>query len=100
QRDSQGGVVPGGTVVAVHVPSGTSYEGGSQADGRYFIPGMRVGGQYKVTAELSGFSPESKDNINRSLGVAQDVNFALRIAAIAEIGEVTAQAEPVFASHS
>ena len=42
-RDSQGGVVPGATVVAVHQPSGTSYEGVSQGDGRFFIPGMRVG---------------------------------------------------------
>ena len=39
-RDAQGGVVPGATVVAIHVPSGTSYEGVSQADGRFFIPGM------------------------------------------------------------
>jgi len=97
-RDSQGGVVPGATVVAVHVPSGTSYEGVSQADGRYFIPGMRVGGPYKVTAGLSGFSPESKDNIHLSLGVAQDVNFELKVAAVAETVEVTAQADPVFAS--
>ena len=97
-RDSQGGVVPGATVVAVHTPSGTSYEGVSQADGRYFIPGMRVGGPYKVTAELSGFSPESKDNINLSLGVGQDVDFALKVAAVSETVEVTAAADPVFAS--
>ena len=43
-RDAQGGLVPGATVVAVHQPSGTSYEGVSQGDGRFFIPGMRVGG--------------------------------------------------------
>ena len=41
-RDSQGGVVPGATVTAVHVPSGTSYEGVSQADGRYYIPGYML----------------------------------------------------------
>jgi hypothetical protein len=62
-RDAQGGLVPGATVVAVHQPSGTSYEGVSQGDGRFFIPGMRVGGPYKVTVSLSGFTPESKDNI-------------------------------------
>src|SRR6266568_2868688 len=62
-RDSQGGVVPGATVVAVHVPSGTSYEGISQGDGRFYIPGMRVGGPYKMTAALSGFTPETHDNI-------------------------------------
>src|SRR6266852_124741 len=38
-KDSQGAVVPGTSIVAVHRPSGTSYEGMSQGDGRYFIPG-------------------------------------------------------------
>jgi len=97
-RDAQGGVVPGATVVAVHQPSGTSYEGVSQADGRFFIPGMRVGGPYKVTASLSGFTPESKDNIALSLGVAQDVDFSLQVAAVAETVEVVGTADPVFAS--
>ena len=97
-KDSQGGLVPGATVVAVHVPSGTSYESVSQADGRYFIPGMRVGGPYKVTAELSGFNPEAKDNITLTLGVAQDVNFELKVAAVSETVEVVGTADPVFAS--
>jgi len=97
-RDAQGGVVPGATVVAVHQPSGTSYEGVSQADGRFFIPGMRVGGPYKVTASLSGFRDESKDNVTLSLGVAQDVDFAMQVAAVAETVQVVAVADPVFAS--
>src|SRR5689334_4510173 len=97
-RDAQGGVVPGATVVAVHVPSGTSYEGVSQGDGRFFIPGMRVGGPYKVTASLAGFTDESKDNIALSLGVTQDVDFALKVAAVAETVEVVGVADPVFSS--
>src|SRR5262245_14718193 len=97
-RDAQGGLVPGATVVAVHQPSGTSYEGVSQADGRFFIPGMRVGGPYKVTASLSGFTDESKDNVTLSLGVGQDVDFSLQVAAVAETVEVVAVADPVFSS--
>ena len=46
-HDAQGGVVPGVTVTAVHVPSGTSYEAVTQADGRFNIPNMRVGGPRK-----------------------------------------------------
>jgi hypothetical protein len=97
-RDAQGGVVPGATVVAVHQPSGTSYEGVSQADGRFFIPGMRVGGPYKVTASLSGFTPESKDNVTLSLGVTQDVDFSLQVAAVSETVEVVGVADPIFSS--
>ena len=97
-KDAQGGVVPGATVTAVHQPSGTSYETVTQGDGRFFIPGMRIGGPYKVTAELSGFSPEIQDGVNLALGVAQDVNFTLKLAALAETVEVTATADPVFAS--
>jgi hypothetical protein len=97
-RDSQGAVVPGATVTAVHTPSGTSYETVTQGDGRFFIPGMRVGGPYKVTVALSGFTPESKDNITLSLGVTQDVDFALKVAAVAETVEVVGVADPVFSS--
>ena len=97
-RDSQGGVIPGATIVAVHQPSGTSYETVSQGDGRYYIPGMRVGGPYKVTAMLAGFNPDAKDNITLTLGVSQDVNFELKVAAVTETVEVTATTDPVFAS--
>src|SRR6185436_5235128 len=98
-RDAQGAVVPGVTVTAVHQPSGTSYETVSQADGRFFIPGMRIGGPYMVTAALTGFRTEEKSNINLSLGVAQDLNFALQLANIAETITVVGVSSPIFGSN-
>src|SRR5262245_49247985 len=65
--DAQSAVLPGVSVSAVHLPSGTSYEAVTQADGRFFIPGMRVGGPYRITATLSGFANEVKDNVSVSL---------------------------------
>src|SRR5262245_33821884 len=65
--DAQGAVVPGTTIVATHQPSGTVYQAVSQADGRYTIPGMRVGGPYKITAELSGFQTEERDEVTLNL---------------------------------
>ena len=59
-NDPQGAPVPGATVVAVHDPSGTRYEAVSRADGRFTIPGMRVGGPYTVTANLGGFQPKPR----------------------------------------
>src|SRR5689334_769901 len=61
--DQQGQPVPGVTVEAVHGPSGTTYTAVTRADGRYALPGARVGGPYIVTAKLSGFQPQSRSGI-------------------------------------
>jgi hypothetical protein len=97
-RDSQGAVVPGVTVTAVHEPSATTYSSVTQGDGRFFIPGMRVGGPYKVTAELTGFRTETRSDVNLSLGVTQDMPFTLGLAAVAESVEVVGTVDPIFSS--
>jgi hypothetical protein len=97
-RDASGGVIPGATVTAAHEPSGTSYEAVTQADGRFYIPGMRVGGPYTVSAALAGFTTEARNNITLSLGVAQDVEFTLKVATVAETITVVGVSDPVFSS--
>ena len=97
-KDSQGAVVPGASVVAVHEPSGTTYVAVSQADGRYTIGGMRVGGPYKITAELSGFSTAERTNVTLNLGVTQDMAFDLKLATLSETVQVVAESNPVFSS--
>ena len=97
-KDASGGVIPGAAVTAVHQPSGTSYEAVTQGDGRFTIPGMRVGGPYTVTAQLSGFTTEVKNNITLSLGVAQDLEFSLKVATISETITVVGASDPVFSS--
>lgn len=96
--DAQGGVLPGASVTALHQPSGSSYESIAQGDGRYFIPGMRVGGPYTVTATLSGFRTEVKDNISLSLGVTQDIPFQLALANVSETITVIGVSSPIFSS--
>jgi hypothetical protein len=97
-KDSQGAVIPGATVEAVHEPSGTTYDAVTQGDGRFFMQGMRVGGPYKVTASLTGFTTEIKNGITLTLGVAQDLEFTLKVATIAETVTVIGQSDPVFSS--
>src|SRR5437762_729578 len=62
-KDPSDAAVPGATVTAVHQPSSTTYEAVTQTDGRYFIPGMRVGGPYTVTATLTGFQTQIQNDI-------------------------------------
>ena len=97
-KDAQGAVIPGATVLAVHQPSGSTYEAVTQADGRFVMPGMRVGGPYTVTASLTGFASEAKNNMVVTLGVTQDLDFALKVANIAETITVVGQSDPVFSS--
>ncbi len=44
--DAQKLPVVGANVIAIHLPSGTTYESKTRADGRFTIQGMRVGGPY------------------------------------------------------
>ena len=97
--DSSGVPVPGVRITAVHTQSGTSYSTVSRADGRATIPGMRVGGPYRVSAAAIGYSPTSKDNIFLQLGVTSDLALTLRRQAVT-LGEltVTATKDAIFSS--
>ena len=97
-KDASGSVVPGVTVTAIHVPSGSTYEAVSNSDGRYFIPGMRVGGPYTITAALTGFSNDARKDVMLSLGVTQTMEFTLKVAAVSETVSVVGQVDPVFSA--
>jgi hypothetical protein len=95
--------VAGASVIAIHEPSGTSYEATTRADGRYSIPAMRVGGPYTVQVVYTGggggaFAPKTIENINVSLGVVSDVDVSVEAITVAEEVEVTGVSDPVFAS--
>ncbi len=96
--DVQQAAIPGATVTAVHVPSGTTYTAVTNAEGRFLIPGMRVGGPYRVGATLAGFQTQIQEDITLSLGVAQDLTFDLKIAGVEENVTVTAESDPIMSS--
>jgi Carboxypeptidase regulatory-like domain len=97
-KDAQGAVIPGVSITAVHQPSGTTYTGLTQEDGRYIVQGMRVGGPYTVNAALPGFATDVQKNVSLSLGVTEDINFVLKVAAASESIDVIAESDPVFTS--
>ena len=93
--DQQGGLLPGVTVVAVHVPTGTTYQAVTQVNGRYSILNARVGGPYKVTVTLSGFKTETLENVSIALGEERITDFSLKLETMKEVVTVVGQSPPI-----
>src|SRR5881628_2407872 len=97
--DSSGAPLEGGRVVAVHGPSGTAYAAVTRADGRFTIPGMRVGGPYRVSVTMVGHRREVQDQIQLTLGGTADLRFTLVQASVElEPVTVTTTTSPVFSA--
>jgi hypothetical protein len=95
--------VPGASVIAIHEPSGTTYEAVTRADGRFTIVGMRVGGPYSVAVNYVGtgvaFEPRTVTDLDVALGSSTDVNVQVRPIAVQETVTVIATAaDAVFSS--
>ena len=85
--DAQGEPVVGATVVAVHTPSGSQYYAVANAEGRYFINGMRAGGPYTVEVSCLGYTTVTYTDI--TLTLAEDYALNATLADDAEmLGEV------------
>ncbi|MEZ5415881.1 MAG: carboxypeptidase regulatory-like domain-containing protein [Vicinamibacterales bacterium] len=100
--DQGGQPVASASVIAIHVPSGSTYEASTRADGRFMILGMRVGGPYSVTVAYQGtgnaFEPFTQDDVTVNLGIATDMPVTVRSIAVTETVTVTASTSEVFSS--
>ncbi len=84
--DQNGQGLPGANVVAVHLPSGTQYGTSTNTEGRFTIPGVRIGGPYKVTASFVGYQEYAQEEVYLSLGQ----NFTMKIG-LTETGKELAE---------
>lgn len=75
--EANGQPLPGANVVATHLPSGTRYGAVSNLDGNFSIPGMRVGGPYRLSASFIGFATQEVEGIVLSLGVFANINLVM-----------------------
>ena len=86
--DTSGGAMPGVTVIAIHEATGNSFEAVTDVRGAFRIP-VRVG-QYRISAELSGFTAVTK-SVAVLLGQEADVSFQMNIGGLTEALTVTAE---------
>ena len=70
--------LPGATVQATHLPSGTKYATVSNNEGYFYLEGMLVGGPYSVHISFIGHLPAQYDNITLTLGKTYTLNVGLK----------------------
>ncbi len=90
--DDNGQALIGATIVATHIPSGTLYGTVTNEDGYYRLPGLRVGGPYKITSSYTGYGEVVMDGISLLLGEVHEFNFRLS-EAVMELTTVTVVAQ-------
>ncbi|MCX6171177.1 MAG: carboxypeptidase regulatory-like domain-containing protein [Ignavibacteriales bacterium] len=90
--DQNGSPLPSATIIAVHVPSGTQFGTTARADGKYNLVSLRVGGPYKVTVSMIGYTTQVEEGFNLELSQNLQINFKLPEQAVQLTG-VTVTAE-------
>lgn len=97
--DNTESALPGANIVAVHLPSGTTYGATTDFDGFYRISNMRVGRPYTITISYLGFEEYIAENLNLQLGDSKKISVTMSEAqnTLDEI-VVTAQRNSIFDS--
>jgi hypothetical protein len=89
--DSTDAVLPGVTVTALHVESGNTFTGVTDARGTYQINGLRAG-VYKLTVELQGFASQVRDGLVLAVGQHPILDFKMGVTALSETVTVSGSA--------
>jgi len=90
-KDAQGGVLPGVTVTAVHVASGTKTERLTDQQGHYFLPALQIG-TYQLSVELTGFKKFEQKGLTLVVGQKVELPITLQLGQIEDLVTVTANA--------
>jgi hypothetical protein len=88
--DESGGVLPGVTITAVHLETGSTRTAVTSSNGTYFMPAMPLG-TYKVTAELTGFTTVVREGFRLAVGESAAIGFTLKVATLQETVTVTGE---------
>ncbi|MBR6878638.1 MAG: TonB-dependent receptor [Bacteroidales bacterium] len=92
--DQQKDVLPGATVIATHLPSGSQYYAVADANGNYRLLNIRPGGPYKLEFRMIGFMTAIQDNVVTTLGETKILNIKMTEESIG-LNEITIEAEAI-----
>src|SRR5919198_3397685 len=81
--DESGAALPGATVTATHVDTGTARTTITTSTGAFLMAALPVG-RYRVEAALTGFSTVVQENLVLAVGQSASVTFTLKVAAVQE----------------
>lgn len=76
-KQSNGDVLAGATITAIHVPSGTKYETITTKNGAFTLPGLRPGGPYTLTCQFVGLKKQDVEDITLTLGDTYNANLTM-----------------------
>jgi Carboxypeptidase regulatory-like domain len=88
--DSQGGVLPGVTLVVINEETGIRREVVTEPGGSYLVSHL-VPGQYRVSAKLAGFKALDRRGIVLIVGQTTTLDLALEVGELAETITVSAE---------
>src|SRR5262245_4451893 len=89
-KDASGAVIPGATITARNVSTGFTRIAVTEPNGDYRLPSLPPG-LYAVSAELTGFSTETRPDITLIIEQTAIINFTVRPAALSETVTVTGE---------
>jgi len=76
-KNKGGNPLPGASITATHVPTGTVYTAVARAGGRFDINNMNPGGPYTITSSFIGFEENKKEDQFLVLGDVLRIDFQL-----------------------
>ena len=75
--DARGQPLPGATVIATHLPSGTTYGNATRDNGQFDLLNLRIGGPYEVKVSFVGYETFVQSNIQLVLGKTFETRVTL-----------------------
>ena len=90
--DTNGGIIPGASVVVKNHATNTTFESVTNAEGVFSVPALDAG-TYTVTVSLSGFKTEQLNEVRIAPATPNSVKAVLEVGSVSETIDVTSSSE-------